>query len=167
MKNVIKLKPLPDCFSEPLDLRGLVVEGRRIPRRGIVHNESGFVFISKIVGPVTVEYGFDTDFASIPRCLWSLFQPDGEYTEAALIHDALYWHQATAEKGGKPVSRAQADAVFLEAMEALEVGKITRQILYRGVRLGGGKPWENNQREKAGLPPPAPARRRSVCRPFK
>jgi|SRR5215217_1560451 len=141
--------PLPPEFPFPLDLHGLIVEGRRVPRRGIV--SSPFAFISKEVGPVDVEVGFDTDFASVPRGLWNLYPPDGEYTEAAVIHDALYWHQATAEKDGKPVTRPQADAVFLEAMKALGIGWLTRTILYRAVRLGGQSAWDSNALEKSGL----------------
>lgn len=121
------------------------------PRRGVFL--APFAFISPSVGRVEVEEGFDTDYASVPRGLWNLYPPDGEYSPAAWIHDALYWHQATAEINGKPVTREQADAVFLEGMTALGIGWFTRSILYRAVRLGGGTAWEDNQRRKAGLPP--------------
>lgn len=118
--------------------------------------EEPFVFISPSLGRIEVEAGFDTDYASVPRGLWNLYPPDGEYTEAAVIHDALYWHQALTE-GGLPVTREQADLVFLEGMKALGIGWLTRSILYRAVRLGGGKAWADNARKKAGLPEPVAA----------
>ena len=113
--------------------------------------EEPFVFISPSLGRIEVEAGFDTDYASVPRGLWNLYPPDGEYTEAAVIHDFLYWHQALCE-GGLPITRKQADTVFLEAMTALGIGWFTRHVLYRAVRLGGGRPWAENARKKAGSP---------------
>jgi hypothetical protein len=135
------------AFSHPL-----VPLRRTGPRRGEITEP--FTFHSAIVGVVTVEVGFDTDYASVPRGLWNLYPPDGAYTEAAVIHDALYWHQATAEHGGKPVTRAQADAVFLEAMKALGIGWVTRHILYRAVRVGGGKAWADNARKNPAIEDP-------------
>lgn len=139
---------LPASFPLPVELKWTA------PRRGVFI--APFQFISPSVGLVTVEAGFDTDFASVPRGLWNLYPPDGPYSPAAFIHDALYWHQATAETDGKPVTRAQADAVFLEAMTALGIGWVTRSILYRAVRLGGGVAWADNARRKSGLPPLTP-----------
>ncbi len=110
-----------------------------------------FVFASEVVGRVEVEAGFDTDYASVPRLLWGLYPPDGDYTPAAVIHDALYWHQATREHGGRPITRAQADAVFLEAMEAIGIPALRRSILYRAVRLRGGRAWAANRAHNALL----------------
>jgi len=136
---------LPASFPLPVELKWTA------PRRGVFL--APFQFISPSVGLVTVEAGFDTDFASVPRGLWNLYPPDGPWSPAAFIHDFLYWTQATAEMGGKPLTRAQADAVFLEAMTALGIGWVTRHVLYRAVRLGGGVAWADNQRRKSGLPP--------------
>jgi len=135
---------LPAQFPLPIRLEWTA------PRKGVF--VAPFAFESEIVGRVEIEAGFDTDFASVPRGLWNLYPPDGAYSPAAFIHDALYWHQATAETDGKPVTRSQADAVFYEAMEALGINWVTRSILYRAVRLGGGKAWAENARKKAGLP---------------
>ena len=119
-----------------------------------------FVFISPTVGRVEVEEGFDTDYASVPRALWGLYPPDGDYTPAAVIHDALYWHQATAEATEanlelgfvRTVCRKVADRVFLEAMEALGIPAARRRVLYTAVRLFGGRAWANNARHHDGLP---------------
>jgi len=83
--------------------------------------------------------GFQTDFASTPRVLWSIVPPWGRYSPAAVIHDYLY---STA-----PVSRERADKAFLTHMEALGVNWIRRKAMYRGVRIGAVFAW-NNHREK-------------------
>ena len=56
----------------------------------------------------TVPAGFETNFASSPRFMWSIFPPEGVYTRAAAVHDFLYTTH--------PVTRAQADAILLELM---------------------------------------------------
>lgn len=144
--------PLPARFPLPLRLE------RTAPFRAVTL--APFVFLSPTVGRVEVETGFDTDYASVPRALWGLYPPDGDYTPAAVIHDALYWHQATAEPTEanldvghvRTVCREVADRVFLEAMEALAIPAARRRILYRAVRLFGARAWENNARHHVGLP---------------
>lgn len=79
---------------------------------------------------IDVPAGFETDFASVPQLFWNILPPTGSYGKAAVIHDFLYRTRGIA-------TRAQADAVFLEAMTFLNVGWWTRQIIYWGVRLGG------------------------------
>ena len=117
------------------------------PMRGIFR--APFAFISPSLGRIEIEEGFDTDYASVPRGLWNLYPPDGEYSPAAWVHDYLYWYQALGD-GGLPIQREQADQVFLEAMQALGIGWFTRSVLYRAVRMGGGGPWEANRRKRAG-----------------
>ena len=117
------------------------------PRRGIFR--APFAFISPSLGRIEIEEGFDTDYASVPRGLWNLYPPDGEYSPAAWVHDYLYWYQALRD-GGLPVKREQADLVFLEAMQAIGIGWFTRSVLYRAVRIGGAGPWEANRRAREG-----------------
>lgn len=88
---------------------------------------------SSLKRTITVPAGFVTDFASIPRFLWSILPPTGGYGEAACIHDECY---RTPHLG---ITRAQADKVLLEAMEVLGVGRMTRWTIYAGVRVGGAK----------------------------
>ena len=54
--------------------------------------------------------------------LWNILPPTGPYGKAAVLHDWLY---RTAGKA----TRAQADRVLREAMEALGVGWWTRHAL--------------------------------------
>jgi hypothetical protein len=94
-----------------------------------------FSFESEVLDAIiTIPIGFETDFASIPRAFWSWLPPTGKYSRAAVIHDFLYRTPGMA-------TRAQADAVLREAMEILNVGWLTRQIIYNGVRLGGGSSY--------------------------
>lgn len=112
------------------------------PRKAVLMEN--FWFMSKDLGFIDVEAGFDTDYASVPRIFWSIYPPDGSYTEAAVIHDALYWYQSVH---GRPITRKQADGVFLEAMEHLGIPLHRRRILYRAVRLGGWVAWNKRAKE--------------------
>jgi len=85
-------------------------------------------------GNFTIPNGFVTDLASTPRFIWALFPPDGEYLEAAVLHDYLY-------KTHK-VSKKYADNIFFNEMKRLGVGYFTRQIVYNAVKLFGGKAYK-------------------------
>jgi hypothetical protein len=77
--------------------------------------------------------GFITDLASIPRLLRALFDINGLSRAPAVLHDFLYCMHYT--------TRAEADALLLEALEAVGVGWATRWSMYLGVRSGGWMYW--------------------------
>lgn len=129
---------------------------RHVPRRALV--DSPFIFISTIVGKIEVPFGFDTDYASIPRPLWTIYPPDGEYTEAAVGHDFLYWEHATSTDRSRLVEREEADLVFLEMLTCLGIPLARRRIMYRAVQMGGAGAWAKNERMRLGLEPFAPAK---------
>jgi hypothetical protein len=89
---------------------------------------------------IEVPLGFMTDFASVPRPLWAILPIWGKYGNAAVIHDYCYWDQSR--------SRLEADRIFREAMEVLQVPRCQIRILYYAVRLGGGLAWAGNKRMK-------------------
>lgn len=89
---------------------------------------------------VTVPTGFITDFASVPRILWAIIAPTGRHTKAAVLHDYLYSTSSTLN-----FTRKHCDKLFLEAMKILGVKKWKRVLMYRGVRLFGGKYYKQNQ----------------------
>lgn len=69
-----------------------------------------FAFVSVVLGrKVTVPKGFVTDFASVPRLPFAYWAAGGKGDAAAVLHD---WGYRVKE-----ITRAQADALFLEAME--------------------------------------------------
>lgn len=86
---------------------------------------------------IDVPAGFITDFASIPRFLWSVLPPYGRYAAASVIHDWLY------KTGGLhgTYTRKRCDAIFLEAMKVLQVSTLTRNVIYRAVRTFGNSSW--------------------------
>lgn len=90
--------------------------------------------VFSVNSPIKIPAGFVTDFASVPKVLWNVMPPTGQYGKAAVVHDYLYRtpHKAT---------KAEADSVFLEAMTALGVGWWTRQTMYRGVQWFGGSSY--------------------------
>lgn len=85
--------------------------------------------------------GTVSDLASIPRIFWKLWPPWGDYNDAAILHDYLYKAQITTRK--------VADQIFLEAMLSppAMVSPATANSLYVGVRLGGGRPWNQYRKE--------------------
>jgi hypothetical protein len=90
---------------------------------------------------IDVSIGFKTDFASIPRLLWSVLPKWGKYGNAAVVHDWLYWRQERTRKA--------ADDVLFEAMGVLGVAAATRIAIYGGVRSFGWIAWMRNQADRA------------------
>jgi len=92
---------------------------------------------------INVKIGTYTDFASIPRLLWSVLPRWGKYGHAAVIHDWLYWDQSRC--------RVDADKILLEGMEVLDVPGWQRHAIYYAVRWFGWLAWRNNRRKKKQL----------------
>jgi hypothetical protein len=86
--------------------------------------------------------GFVTDLASVPRPFFSIFRPDGRYAHAAVIHDYLYWTQAT--------SKDVADQIFYQDMTDTGISPIQKNALYLAVSTFGEQSWKNNAILKAG-----------------
>jgi hypothetical protein len=97
-----------------------------------------------VSGPflIIVPAGFITDFASVPRVLWWLLPPWGNYGKAAVVHDLLY--------NLKVWSRGNCDHIFLEAMIDEGVSRKTRMTMYSFVRAFGWLAWNKKARAKAG-----------------
>lgn len=97
---------------------------------------------------VTVPVDYVTDFASIPRILWSILPPWGRYGKAAVIHDYLYSVHCYTEVVGTDVktvdiSRKDADNIFREAMQVLKVNSIVSYGMWKAVRWFGSKAWND------------------------
>lgn len=90
---------------------------------------------------IVIPAGFVTDFASIPRPLWSYLPPTGDYKLAAVVHDYLYWMQ--------PCTKEQSDNLFAIAMAEQGVSSIARAVVYGGVVAGGSASWDANRRDRA------------------
>ncbi|MBC6981719.1 DUF1353 domain-containing protein [Caulobacter sp. 17J80-11] len=85
---------------------------------------------------IVVPVGFETDFASVPWGFRELFPQLGPWARPAIIHDWLY-----ANRGLGRYSRADADRIFLEAMEVVGVPAWRRAPMYLAVRAGGARGW--------------------------
>ena len=146
------------CFPDRLILERLG-EGR-----WRLENDYRYFIGGSEFNAVTVPKGFITDGASVPQILWSLLPPEGEYFRAAIIHDRLYRpvcvdghvpltiaesERLVAEgvpmghlaRPGSPVTRKQADDIFMLAMVDSGVGWWRRWAVYLGVRVGGWACW--------------------------
>jgi hypothetical protein len=92
----------------------------------VFHGRTGFEII--------VPAGFVTDFASVPRVLWSILPPYGPWTRGAILHDYL-WRllYCGAPHPLAPDSRTAAK-IFLEAMRESGVKPVTAWTLYAATR---------------------------------
>jgi len=86
---------------------------------------------------IVVPAGFVTDFASVPRLPLAFLVAGDCAHQAAVIHDWLYTVHAL---DGAEVSRAQADAVFREAIRVSDQGA-PAWLMWAAVRVGGGGSW--------------------------
>ena len=94
-----------------------------------------------------VEKGFKTDFGSVPQAFQSFISPIGKPTKAYVLHDRLcvanakgeiwekFFNKVPRKYWEKPITRKEADKVFLEAMKVLGVGYLKRYTIYFYVRL--------------------------------
>lgn len=78
---------------------------------------------------ILVPAGFRSDFATIPRFLWSIIPPDGTYTAAAVLHDFLYSENR--------IPRWVADSIFCEAMKQSGTPWVARWPIWMAVRIFG------------------------------
>lgn len=100
------------------------------------------LFNSAVAGRViTVPEGFPTDLASTPRIPFIYEMLGNIGARAAVVHDYLY-------TSGRE-SRAMADDVLMEALEACGVSRFKRWAMWAGVRLGGASHYTSSP---AGAP---------------
>ncbi len=85
-----------------------------------------------------VPAGFKSDGASVPEFLWSTVSPaiDPRTVRGAVAHDYVYRHHPEGW------TRADADNMFYDLIREDGLGWWRAQKCYWGVRLFGGKAWE-------------------------
>jgi hypothetical protein len=116
---------MPSRFPLPLNLRdGGAAGGTRI-----FILTSAFVFLSPTYGEILCPEGFETDGISTPRVLWPFIGPTSNAFPGAVLHDFSYRRSCPYR-----FTRKQADHLFLEAMEALEVGFFERHTIHKALR---------------------------------
>ena len=93
---------------------------------------------------IHVASGFVTDFASIPRIFRIIIPKLGRQNKAAVVHDAIYQGEYTTPNTDLdkwPLTRKEADMIFLDGMKDLGVVKWKRFLMYYSVRIGGWTSW--------------------------
>jgi len=104
---------------------------------------------------IAVPHGFVTDFASIPRGLWNIWPPmGGKHGKSSVVHDRAYstGYVSVTDGSVRHITRHEADAIFLEAMGVAGVKRLSRRLIYWGVRLGGGWAWASHRDRDARRP---------------
>lgn len=102
---------------------------RRFEYRDSRHPPWKFVVPSRMVP-------FETDMASVPIFATWLVPKDGTHTPAALLHDALVGDENEPPSYEGPyVTREEADLIFREAMQHLEVPFVRRWMMWAAVSL--------------------------------
>lgn len=107
---------------------------------------------SAVVGDyITAPSGFEFDGESIPAVLHGLVPPFGQSKRAACIHDYLYKHAAYQKADGtwQPVTRRQADEVYLELALLKGLPQWRAMMRYRVLRLVGWVAWNEHRRNEA------------------
>lgn len=87
---------------------------------------------------VDVESGFLTDGATVPRFLWWLLPPIGEYSQACTLHDKLCTTYTVVRVVNGlvtyvPVTRKEIDAILDEALGVLGVTPWKHKLIMLGV----------------------------------
>ena len=88
---------------------------------------------------ITIPKGFEWDLSSVPRFLWVILPPDGDFEIAALIHDYLYVNQT--------ISKQFSDNEMLMWSNKVNTNrrfsKVDNWVRYYGVKLFGYWAWKN------------------------
>jgi hypothetical protein len=99
---------------------------------------------------ITVPKGFTFDGESIPVWLHGIAPPFGQSKRGACVHDYLYRHHGYKTPGGEfhPVTRAQADAVYKELVQAKGLPSWRSTVRWGVLRLVGWVAWNNSPANK-------------------
>lgn len=98
--------------------------------------EHDFVYLSSAFGSITAPAGMETDFASVPRLVWTYLSPEDPcILYGSIIHDLLY------QRGGRlplrRLTRAESDAVLREAMLVSGARRRQAAVVYHALRMFG------------------------------
>jgi hypothetical protein len=97
---------------------------------------------------IKVPRGFITNYASIPRVIWSVIPPHGKYNRPAIIHDFLYKYAPIDPKTGKKCTQSRADYIIREGCEAVGVRWWKKWSIWSGLRIGGWVVWRKYRKEE-------------------
>lgn len=94
---------------------------------------------------ITIEKGFTWDLSSVPRLMWGILPPDGNFELASLIHDYLYKTKLMPQKKADEEMFAWSKAVAgTEGRRSWS--DIDNWVRYAGVRLFGWKVYNKKRK---------------------
>lgn len=100
-------------------------------------------FQTALADNAVIPAGYITDFASVPRWLWSILPPHGRMANAAMVHDYCYDYQLGQDQYGAERARLIADIEFAWRCRDNGVSKTQVIIVLGVIRLFGRKWWSN------------------------
>jgi hypothetical protein len=126
---------MSSAFPAPLVIRALPPEGCDGGRQQYVLDRD-FAYNSPAFGPIVAPAGLVTDFASVPRLVWTYLSPEDPcILYGSIVHDWLY------QQGGRlpmrRLSRAECDAVLREAMLICGARQRQAAIVHRALSWFG------------------------------
>lgn len=122
------------------DLAVLCIDDLAASGRGFWKITSPLVYQSDILGKtITVEPGFLTDYASVPRVPVAYLLFGDTSHKAAVLHDWLFHHHEVCDE-------PTANQVLLEASKVEGIQAWRRTGIYLGVKLDGRTSWEEDGR---------------------
>ena len=101
---------------------------------------------------ILIPSGLRTDYASIPRPLWVLLPPRGNWSEAAVLHDYMYKFNGKItiytkldnryiKKAYYFINKSKCDEIFYNALLQIGVNKTLAKMFFVSVYLFGLKAW--------------------------
>lgn len=85
---------------------------------------------------IVIPKGMVTDFCTVPKFLWGIFPPYGDFLLASIIHDYIYIYRPEG------YTREMADKEMLLWSNALCDNKIDNKIRYWAAKLLGWTYWD-------------------------
>ncbi len=100
---------------------------------------------------ITIPRGFTWDLSSVPRFLWAVLPPDGNFIIGALIHDYLYqnwfwitWLNSMTDPRKFTDTEMLLWSKAMNGTNKISIKKIDNYTRFYGVRLFGAKAWKTN-----------------------
>lgn len=108
--------------------------------KGFISNNEVKVKLIQNGEIITIPKGMYWDLSSVPKFLWPVLPPYGDFLFASKVHDYLYRSQHHLEEMGAKEARAFADREMLLWSDITNGGrKIDNRLRYRACRWFGAK----------------------------
>lgn len=110
--------------------------------KGFISNHEVKVELIQNGEIITIPKGMYWDLSSVPKILWPVLPPYGDFLFGAKVHDYLYRYQHHADQMGLYEARKFADREMLLWSDITNGGrKIDNRLRYRACRMFGAKAY--------------------------